>query len=323
MWSNRIKPLLDDFNLQSSTLHQKTGRSRFLWRIKMFNSLVCIGAKPVDYVRFEFWRKSKSERNRYMTSLRYSKLYRYLRNTVPATILKSKSGEYSYYKDFVKRNWMVIDGNTKEEDIVAFVNRYHTAIVKPDNDEQGSGIFKLKDSQPKKISDFSQSKCNKVYVMEEVLENDKDFAVMNESSLNSVRATTMIDKNGNPILLSLMLRVGKPGQIVDNWGAGGFLIDIDVESGCVIKPALDKKNRPYISHPDTGFQFVGWHLPKLDELKEYVNKLCMVEKTARFVGWDIAYTPNGFDLVEVNIPAGHEGVQAFNTPIYDIIQSNW
>lgn len=323
MWSNRVKPLLDDFDLQSEIMCNKAGKNKLYWRTKMFFALLNLGAKPVDYVRFEFWRKSRFEKNRYMTSMRYSKLYRYLNKTVPAIILKSKSGEYEYYKDFVKRKWMVVDGNTKEEEIVAFVNLYHEVIVKPDNDEQGNGIFKLNDKNQEIIKEFYKGKGKGCWVMEEVLKNDSDFAVMNESSLNSIRATTFIEKNGNPILLSLMLRVGRPGQIVDNWGAGGFLIDIDVESGVVLKPALDKKNDPFISHPDTGFQFVGWHLPKLDELKQYVNKLCMVEKRARFVGWDIAYTPNGFDLVEVNIPAGHEGVQAFNTPIYDIIQSNW
>ena len=44
---------------------------------------------------------------------------------------------------------------------------------------------------------------------------------------------------------------------------------------------------------------------------------------ARYVGWDIAVTPKGFDLIEMNCPAGHDMFQSFDNPIYDIMKKNW
>lgn len=49
----------------------------------------------------------------------------------------------------------------------------------------------------------------------------------------------------------------------------------------------------------------------------------MVEPKAKFVGWDIAITPNGFELIEMNFPGGHDLLQVFGKPCYDIISANW
>ena len=57
--------------------------------------------------------------------------------------------------------------------------------------------------------------------------------------------------------------------------------------------------------------------------KNYVIELTKVYPQARYVGWDVAITPDGFDLVEMNCPAGHDMFQSFNNPIYDIMLKNW
>ena len=61
---------------------------------------------------------------------------------------------------------------------------------------------------------------------------------------------------------------------------------------------------------------VGFELPDYTALKEYVLRLVKVVPQAWYVGWDIAITPNGYDLIEMNCPAGHDMFQSFNNPVY-------
>ena len=81
----------------------------------------------------------------------------------------------------------------------------------------------------------------------------------------------------------------------------------------------DKKNRPYVYHPSSNVQMIGFKLPRFTKLKQYVYELTKVFPTARYLGWDIAITPYGFDLIEMNCPAGHDMFQSFDNPIYDIM----
>lgn len=38
------------------------------------------------------------------------------------------------------------------------------------------------------------------------------------------------------------------------------------------------------------------------------------------IGWNIAITPNGYELVEVNCPGGHDFLQAFGKPFGDVMR---
>lgn len=160
-------------------------------------------------------------------------------------------------------------------------------------------------------------------MIEECVTNCKEIEVINPSSLNTVRATTLIEKDGTPRIVSIILRVGAPGSHVDNWGAGGVGYNFDLETGICNMYGRDKKNRPYVYHPGSNVQMIGFKLPRFDDLKQYVVELTKVFPSARYVGWDIAITPNGFDLIEMNCPAGHDMFQSFDNPIYELMKKNW
>lgn len=68
---------------------------------------------------------------------------------------------------------------------------------------------------------------------------------------------------------------------------------------------------------------VGYKLPHFEELKSYIYKLCMIRPNIRYVGWDIAITPKGFELIEVNCPGGRRLLQVYDRPWGDFIHKNW
>lgn len=299
----------------------KIGRVRCF--IDMVWCLMRYGAQPVDYTRFEFYRKSGKERNRYLTIFRYFTLFKKMRRQLPAHICGDKIHEYVTYEKFVKRKWMAIEDSTSDEDIIAFINKYHIVIAKPNNGEQGKGIIKVSEHDKEAIKLLLEERKNSSFVMEEMLKNEVSIDAINGSSLNTLRCYTFIDKNGNPHILEMMLRVGRIGSHVDNWGSGGIGYVFNKETGICSQYGQDKLNRLYTFHPDSNFQMIGYKLPHFEDLKKYILDVCMVEPKARFVGWDIAITPNGFELVEMNCPGGHDFLQAFGTPWGDYLKANW
>ena len=65
---------------------------------------------------------------------------------------------------------------------------------------------------------------------------------------------------------------------------------------------------------------VGFSIPNIHDIVDYVCQLAKVVPSARVVGWDIAITNKGLDFVEMNCPGGHDILQAFGEPYYDYIK---
>lgn len=320
----RIKQAMSEFPEQASIVSNSYGGCKFCWMLDMAWCIIRYGARPIDYVRFEFHKKSGRERNRYLTIYRYFALYKKIRKEMGAdNISGCKSEEYKRFDAFVKRDWMVVDSQTSKETIISFIYKYHTVIAKPNHGEQGHGVMKINESDAVAIEELMKARMSNPFVMEECLVNAPEIAAINESSLNTIRCYSLLDKNGNPHIMEIMLRVGLAGSHVDNWGSGGVGYCFDVETGICSQYGLDKLNRPYSFHPGSNYPIIGFQLPNFEELKTYINGLIKAAPHARYVGWDIAITPNGFDLVEMNCPGGHDFLQVFGRPWGEFIKKNW
>lgn len=234
-----------------------------------------------------------------------------------------KISEYQYFNDFIHRDWIIADKGTAQVEIENFIKKHHVVIAKPNNGEQGHGVIKIVSDDRTAINELL-SQCKKEpFVVEECLINTPEIAEINSSSLNTIRCYTFIDKYGKPHIMEIMLRVGLSGSHVDNWGSGGVGYCFDVETGICSQYGLDKLNRPYTYHPGSNYPMIGFKLPEFDKLKEYIYSLVKLAPSARYVGWDIAITPKGYDLVEMNCPGGHDFLQAFGRPWGDFIKRNW
>ena len=319
----RINQAMQEFPEQASIVSDTYSGYKLFWMIDMAWCLVRYGARPIDYVRFEFHKKSGRERDRYLTIFKYFKLAKKLKKTLGGNLMGYKTNEYKLFSEYIKREWMIVDAQTSESDVRTFIQKHQTVIAKPNNGEQGKGVMKIKVEDQKKINELLDLKSHNVFVLEECLKNIEDLDRMNPSSLNTIRCYTMIDKEGKDRIMEIILRAGAPGSHVDNWGSGGVAYYFDVETGICKGPGVDKKNKTHMLHPGSQFQVVGYKLPDYEKLLDYIHQLMNVDRTARFVGWDIALTPNGYDLVEMNCPGGHDLLQGFGKPWGSFFKENW
>lgn len=312
---------LQEFKEQAEIVSSIYGGGKLHVLASMLWCLVRYGSRPIDYVRFEFYKKSKRERNRYLTFYRYLRCIKHFGYGLEG--VKDKEAEYKTYKDYIRRKWMIVDKDTNSKEIEIFIKKNGVVIAKPIKGDMGRGVMKIDEVESEVYQTLLKEKDKKVFVVEQLITNCEEISAINPSSLNTVRATTLIEKDGTPRILSMILRVGAPGCHVDNWGAGGVGYNFDIETGICNMYGRDKKNHPYVFHPGSNIQMIGFKLPKYEELKKYVLELTQVYPQARYVGWDVAITPNGYDLVEMNCPAGHDMFQSFNNPVYDIMLKNW
>lgn len=316
-----LKKVYREFDEKSSSVANSLGGAKLRILGSMIYCLVRYGARPIDYERFEFRRKSACERNRYMTFLRYFKLIKKIDKKVIAQICGNKKHELEIFSDYIHRDWMYIDKNTEASEIMKFINAHEKLIAKPDHGEQGKGIFKLKNAED--TDRILKERLNGPYILEEIVENIDYIKALNPTSLNTIRAYTFINKNQESEILAILLRVGGVGAEVDNWGAGGVGYDFDLETGICCQKGTDKRCGKHIFHPGSNQLMVGFKLNEFNELKNYIKSLSQVIPAARFVGWDIAITPNGFELIEMNCPGGHDFLQCHGEPAYDKIINNW
>lgn len=129
------------------------------------------------------------------------------------------------------------------------------------------------------------------------------LATLNPHSVNTVRVVTYLDIDNSPQILACVLKLGREGTDVDAWSTGGLSVAVSVENGKLgfgrLKPEFGKENLSV--HPDTQAQFYGEILPFWDEIESLVKRATLMYTGVRTVGWDVAITADGPEIVEGNV----------------------
>lgn len=298
--------------ITAKELAEKTNRSEWLIIMDMIWCNLRYGANHSrDYTLFDFDKKSGHERNTFMTFRRY---YRMVKKFDKATFLRYtlKNNMYEDYGQFIKRDWMCLDGSQTREQVIDFLLKHKTVIVKPVSSDQGKGINIITFSSIQECESFCDNYLGRNVIIEEVLSNCAELSAIHEKSLNTVRVYTIVNKEGDSDILTMALRCGQSNADIDNWGAGGVGYNIDLKYGVIDRPGRDKKGAFHVFHPGTDVCMVGYHIPMFNEVWQYALRVASHNKKVLFAGLDIAITPTGPELIEVNFPGGHDFLQCLD-----------
>lgn len=293
------------------------------WGIVLISELWCrirYGANLTDYERFEFYKKTHHERNRYLTIRRWENMLKAFGYYKTRENTYGKIAIYKSFADYIHRPWIVADKDADPQSIKDFIAKQEVVFVKPDHGSQGNGVVRIKADDNAAIEELMNDCKQRAFVVEGAIEQAPDIAAINPTSINTIRAFTLIKRDGTTQIISILLRVGMPGMVVDNWGSGGVCYNFDLATGICDRAGVDKKQQPYLIHPGSNFQMVGFRLPNFAQLKQLILEISQKVPQARFVGWDIAITPDGYELVEMNCPGGHDILQPYGTPYGDLLK---
>ena len=126
-----------------SSIHKKTGRSRWAVFRDMKDCAVKYGAGYMDYDLFEMYNLTPEQRDTYLTRGRNNEIVVKYNDRAHMDELGDKIRFNTRFSSFLHREWVPVTGDNREE-VLAFLERNPVFMAKPSQGSCGWGIEKLK-----------------------------------------------------------------------------------------------------------------------------------------------------------------------------------
>lgn len=253
-----------------------------------------------QYVIGEFWKKSSRERSRCLTYHRMCKLFAAYNQPAYVHFLNEKPDFNAYFKPFVKRAWLHLKGDALEA-FKALLEKHKTLIVKPVDGVEGGGVRKLsmEDCDLHNLRPLFDELVRENVLVEEIIQQHPRM-VFGNTSVNTIRTHTILDDHGKAHVVKAILRAGVGDSVVDNYCQGGSIYEVDVKTGLVCTYGQSKSNSQSYIHPGTDIVMLGYRIPNWDKVIEGSEKAAEMLPQIRIIGWDVAITEDGIELIEGN-----------------------
>lgn len=200
-----------------------------------------------------------------------------------------------------------------------YVTKNHALLVKPINSNQGAGIYRYEPSDNLE-EDYHKFIEKNEFLEEMIIQHTK--MNLGAHCVNTVRVYTILDASGKAHILKAVLRVGAKNSIVDNYHAGGVIYPINIDGGFVESYGVSRVyGKPIFFQPETELLMLGFKIPNFDILKNKILHAAEKIPHVRYIGWDVAITETGIDIIEANSDADHAlfGVIGLETLFYERI----
>ena len=301
------------------------------WRAVLLDILYCTakyGSGWVDYEAFKMYAMNARERGYILTIGKNNELIKKYNDKRYIQYFEDKAIFNKKFNDFVKRDWIMagegitygnIEGTALTEDdrvkgagvdeFRRFLSDKEYIMVKPLDESCGHGIEKIKvsDWDPEEL--YAYVLANGKPLCEEVVVQDETMSLLNSSSVNTIRVTTIL-KDGNARIVSGGIRMGRNGNHVDNFNSGGLGVIYDRCTGTVISDGFDRERNVYETVPESGIKLKGFQIPRWDEIVAMIKEAALVVPQVGYVGWDVCLSrDHGPLLIEGNSFPGQDNAQ--------------
>lgn len=259
------------------------------------------GFKPDEYLAYRLLNKTPEERKKYVSSRDLLCMIYRLNDRLDYDIYNDKAQTYDRFAPYYKREAVSLNSEKDYEAFLRFIKKHPVFVKKNVREAMGNGVelIDMAKTEQTEREVFDQFLAQGKTLLEERVVQCECFSALNPSSVNTVRFITYYTKTGVEVPYCFM-KIGRNGSFVDNGGAGGILVGIDKETGCLNTDGFDEFIRRYEKHPDSGIPFVGYQLPAFKEGVELSKKLSAMTPSVKFVGWDFTYTDHGWVVIEGN-----------------------
>lgn len=280
----------------------KTGRSKRALILEMLASVFRYNISLLDYFYFRFFSLDRSERRKWAGT---GYLYEYQLKMNPRDtrgILEDKIRFLDRYRPFVKRRWgdrQMLESNPELlQDLLQ--NDSGRLVLKGSKGQVGAEVevISCSDFNPSALKDYMAEKGYDL--LEEYIVQHSHIMALSSSGLNTVRVFTQIH-GGEVHFLGARFRISVNSQ-VDNMGAGNLAAAVDMETGKLTGPGVysDITREDQALHPVSGGSITGFTLPFWKEVMDLSRKAALHAPENKSVGWDIAVTEEGPELIEGN-----------------------
>lgn len=214
----------------------------------------------------------------------------------PKRILKCANGHY------------YVDGKSvSREDALKTCWNIEEAIIKPSIfSDGGRGVrFLSVKNGISSLDGFSiesiLTSYGKNFIIESIVKQHPDLARLNATSCNTLRVMTYY-KDNQVILLVSMIRIGKPGSVIDNFSDSGLVCKVN-DDGYLSEWGYSKHPLAKTNKTASGLLFKEIRIPSYTKIVDTVKKAHLKLPHFPVVGWDISIDEsNEVVLIEFNAP---------------------
>lgn len=281
------------------TVHSKTNKNKLAIFIDIINCGIKYQAGYIDYNLFEMYNLTKEERKTIITRGINNEILKKYNDQSKAYIFEDKALFNKLYDKYLNREWIYLKDNLEE--FKEYLQNKKEIIVKPLSLSCGKGVEKIKvsDYEPEEL--YNHLIKTERFLVEDVAKQNKEISKIYPESVNTVRIVTL-----NKKVVAAFIRFGNLGNVVDNFNHDGMVTTINIETGIVEYPALDKKKNIYEIHPYTNEKIIGLKIPMWDKVKELCIEACSVTPEIGYIGWDVCVGEKEPCLIEGNDFPGHD-----------------
>jgi hypothetical protein len=281
---------------------RETGRSKRSIILDMVGSVLTYNVSILDYFYFGFYKKEKSERKKWAGT---GYLYEFQLKMNPRNarnVLEDKIQFLRHFGPFINRYYSDIQSLESDQEFLEKLmnNESGRLVLKGSHGQVGAEVEVIRSSDftPSGLIDYMKER--NYDLVEEYVVQHHSIMELSPSGLNTVRIFTQ-NIGGEIHFLGARFRISV-NSAVDNLGAGNLAAPVDLDTGVVTAPAvysdITKGDDEY--HPVTGKRITGFALPFWHEVIDLARRAALYTPENRSVGWDIAITEDGPEIIEGN-----------------------
>ena len=276
---------------------------------ELFDECMCYkykyGTNVVDYFLYELYRRSEREVATFMSERERVELYRYADNKDYLHFFGNKKDFYSVFNKYMNKNCFFVEKKTTKEEVDAFLEPYAKIVLKPVDGQRGIGVRVLPADNADDRDEIWKICKGGGYVLEELIRGCPELQEYHPKSLNTIRVSTVLSKDGQPHIMAATIRTGTGSHDVDNGHSGGIYAAIDPGTGIIETIGYNANGYRFPLHPDSNKAFAGTQIPKWDELCRLCKETAVLIPQMRYIGWDWALDQDyHWILIEGNEPGG-------------------
>ena len=314
-----------------TTMHRQSGKNwlsliLFVVRLKRARGFYLaeihdneLDLRGKDYEdSFLNWREQK----KYLDLLNPRKYYILARNkylthiALDALGIRDKSELICYYNPECDGDGTQIANSVKTVSQILMHRGLTEFVVKTTESSHGENVWVIKNIEYHPAGDaelvkfdgstilLSELLKKEPLIFESLIRQTGQMSSFNPSSVNTIRFMTTLYPGNEARIIATFIKIGRSGRCVDNAGSGGNVDSgINIATGEITDPILFSSWRDLTKidcHPDSGEQLKGVKIENWEEIKSTVLDFQKKLPFVKAAGWDIAITPDGPKVIEVN-----------------------
>lgn len=280
----------------------RSGKHVITILLDIFYSSLKYKISILDYFYFRFYELNREERGKWAGT---GFMYEYQLKMNPKEsrdILEDKISFLKHYSGFVKRDYSDLGHLEGDHNHASQLLQNLTGklVLKGSKGQTGAEVEVINCKDYKVDSLLSLMRDKGYDLAEEYVVQHSSLMKLSPSGLNTLRIFTQLS-GSETFFLGARLRISVNSQ-VDNMAAGNLAAPVDMETGIVCGPGVysDIELDDRSIHPVTGVPIDGFILPFWKETLDMARQAATLYRGNKSIGWDIAITDEGPELIEGN-----------------------